>query len=318
MQDGSLLDAVAASDGGRRLLAIVGDPRAEKGRRAGRPPRIDGALGDAALLTGDALVDVRAGRTPRAWTLAAAEPRPVAAELRRRLRGTVSSRFLQGAALVAHEDGFQLRVTAASDPRSSSLADPVVTMRAAALVLDGPDAGTLRADDPAAIEDLSAGRLRLTDSAALVRRPEGLVTLARLAARPELRLGDEARRRARAAFAVGAFAGVRQSRLWFALADLLAAPEAIEALELLQGLSSPAPLHESADVDGALLRRADALRPSGASRPLTLILAVARHAPRRRVRSFLAWWGEPRFDGPEAAAVIAAAGPGHRPRWSQP
>lgn len=300
--------------GGRRLLALIANQHAETNRRRqrDRQHRIDGSLGDQVRLAGDALVDVVAGRTPRIWTLVAQDSRLVGGELRRRLRGSVSSRSVQEALLLRHEDGYALRILDAA--WSGPLADPVLTLRAVALVLDGQDAGTLRGGHPEAISDLDRGVLRLGDDDALRRRPEGLVTLARLAARPELQLTDRARQQAHAAFASGAFAEVRQSRLWFALDDLLAAPEAIEALELLRDLSAPTPLHDSARVDGDLLRRADALLPGGASRALMLVLGVLHDATRSRVAAFMR--RDVRFDGPEALAVIAAAGPQRRPRWA--
>jgi hypothetical protein len=302
------IERVRASPGGRRLLALVADPYAEKSRRRQRPGSIDGPLGDRVRLTGDALVDVVAGREPRVWTVVAERPGPVASELRRRMRGQVSSRFVKQAAhLAQHEDGYAIRVLDAVV--RGPLADPVLTMRAAELVLDGPQAGELRG--PA--DDLLAGTLRLADPDALRRRPEALVTLARLAVRPELTLPGDTREAARAALAAGALGDASHTDLLFALADLWAAPDAIEALELLRDLAAPAPLHESAEIDGALLRRADVLR-GAASRPLTLLLAVARGATRERVRHFS--WSRPDFGGPEARAVIAGAGPQRRPRWA--
>jgi hypothetical protein len=311
-----LLEAVASSPGGRRLLGVFADLRAEKARGSRGRTWIDGAFGDAALLSGDALVDVVAGRTPPRWTLAAVDPIVVAGELRRRLRGTTSSRRVQGAVLLENEGGLSVRVVEAIDaPRHSPLGEPVVTMRALGLVLDGPHAGTLRAGHPDAVADLLDGRLRLTDDAALDGRPEAIVTLARLAARPGVTLDVATARLAATTLTSGAFARARLSRLRFPLDDLLQAPEAIDALELLQGFAPQVPLHESAEIDGDLLRRADALRPPGASPPLTLQLAIARSAYRHRIRSFVG--GHTRFDGPEAAAVIAAAGPEDPPRWSQ-
>jgi hypothetical protein len=291
------------------LQRLFADPRAEKGRRPRRRLMIDGPLGEHAWLTGDALVDLVAARTPRVWTLAADDPRRVAAELRRRLRGTVSSRFVQEAVHLRNEDGRELRILDAE--LRGPLAEPVVTLRGARLFVEGPDAGTL-----ADADDLRGGVLRLTDPDVLRRRPEAVVTIARLAARPELRLDDETRERTRAALADGALAAARMSRLHFALDDLFASPDAIEALEMLRDLSAPHPLHESAEVDGDLLRRADALLPAGADRRRMLRLAVARTATRHRVRSFAGRSVD--FAGPEARAVVAAAGPARRPLWALP
>jgi hypothetical protein len=299
------LERVSASPDGARLLALIADPHAEKRRR--RQDALD-ALGDRMWLGGDALVDVWAGRVPRVWTLVSDDPVALALELRRRLRGNVSSRRLQGAVHLEHEDGLKLRVLDLEG--RGPLAEPVVALRGARLVLDGPRAGALLGEG---VADLLAGRLRLTDPAALERRPEAVVTVARLAVRPELACDVETTDLLRAALAADALGQARQSRLWFALPDLLAAPEAVAALELLRDLRAPAPLHESAEVDGALLRRVEALLGARGSRSVALTLAVARTATRHRVRSFAGWTD---FGGVEARAVIAAAGPERRPRWA--
>jgi hypothetical protein len=242
-----LVKAVGSSPAGRRLLGVLADRRAETSRSSRGRTWIEGTLGDAVVLSGDALVDVVAGRTPRRWTLAAAEPLAVAGELRRRLRGATSSRRVQGAVLLENVDGLSVRVVEAIDaPHHSPLGEPVVTMRAAGLCLDGPRAGTLRAVHREAIADLLGGVVRLTDDEALVRRPEAIVTLARLAARPGNTLDVATARLAGTALSSGAFAHARRSRLWFPLDDLLEAPEAIDALERLQGFAPGVPLHESA------------------------------------------------------------------------
>jgi hypothetical protein len=188
------------------------------------------------------------------------------------------------------------------------LADPVVTLRAGKLHLaDG------RLD---AADDLLAGTMHLVDPDALHRRPAAVLTIARLAARPELNLDDAARAATRDALHGGALVRARQSDVWFVLPDLLASPEAIEALEFLRDLSAPHPVHEGAEIDGDVLRRADHLRRGAGSRPLTLLLAVLRNATRRQVRDFVKLGIDIDFAGPEARAVIAAAGPTRYPRWA--
>lgn len=284
--------AVAASAAGRRLLSVLRSPTAETNRDGRRGPSLDGAIPEVAL-TGDALADLLDGRAPLrfdlTWPGAAAQ---LARELRARLRGDVVRRGWGGVVeLTARvEPALVVRVLsgAGADVADGARAggagdggrwtDPVLTVRAARLMLDG------RLDDPHG--DLAARRVRLRDADGFRRRPEVLLHLARLASRPGWAVEPATLAAARAARAAGALTTAPVVHLGAAFELLLATPELVEGLTLLRELAPSVPLADGVEVDERRLRAA-AAAPDGECAE-AVVRALAPGASRRRIASFLA------------------------------
>ena len=148
------------------------------------------------------------------------------------------------------------------------LTEPVLTMRAAQLSLDGD------VRDPTG--DLEAGRLlRLTDDEALDRQPEGLIVLTRLPARFELEVTESTLASAIAARRGGAPRRRRTLHIGVVLRDLLDCPEAADALAWLEDLAPDVPLHEGVKVDAV---RSGRHRPSPATAATTPSFKRSRRA----------------------------------------
>ena len=167
------------------------------------------------------------------------------------------------------------------------------TVNAIALPLGGTQRGELRAV-PGALEDLSAGRLRVLHDASFINDPTRLLRLARYRARLSFAIDEHTAGLAAAAVSSGALATVSlarigaELRLMFSEANMVAAIASIDDLGLLKELS--AELHfdeETAHETLALLAEAggDDTRPD-------LALLAALLAPR----------GYPLFEGIHDAA----------------
>jgi hypothetical protein len=277
-----LLGRLERDSHGARVLRLLRDPRADVRRGGRRAPQIGGALPGAAV-TADALVDLAIGRVPpRVDVAVSLPPLDLADEVRRRVRGFVVVRSMLGAvelrAPATEPAPFWVRLLPLPGvARAEPLTDPALTVRAARLGLDGE----LFDSDG----DLAAGRLRLTDADALERRPEALLHLARLAVRPGTEVDGSTLAAAVAARRSGAPRTARLAHLGPALADLLAAPDAPEALSWLQELAPELPLAERVRVDLEALRQAAAA--PAASRTEALLRALAPGATRRTLESFI-------------------------------
>ncbi len=286
------LAAVAASAAGARLLRVLRAPRAETNRTGRRGPSFAGEI-EAVAITGDALVDVLDGREPLrfelTWPGAAA---PLARELRARLRGQAIRRDWHGVAELRALDGEPLHVRlrpgggAASGPPpdgseraqvAAAWTDPVLTARAARLTLDGA------LEDPSG--DLAARRVRLLDPDGFRRRPAALLHVARLGSRPGWTIEPETLAAARAARAAGALAEAPVVHLGDAFQLLVAAPELVAALTLLQRLAPEVPLADGVEIDEQRLHAA-AAAPAG-ERAVAVLRALAPGATRTRIAAFL-------------------------------
>lgn len=270
--------AVSASAAGLRLLAVLREPWAETRRRGRRGPTMAGAI-EGVALTGDALPDLLDRREPLRFELTwPGEVAALAQELRARLHGDVVRRAWHDVVELRSADSTPLvvRVRPGGAAADGPWSDPVLTARAARLGLDG------RLDDPGG--DLAARRVRLVDPDGLTRRPEALLHLARLGSRPGWTIAAETLAAAQEARLVGAPASAPVAHAGAALADLLAAPEAVAALELLQRLAPDVALADGVEVDGERLR--SALDAPPAERLDAVLHALAPSAGERRIRDF--------------------------------
>ncbi|WP_210495621.1 hypothetical protein [Patulibacter sp. SYSU D01012] len=287
MRDVDLREGLGATAGGRRLLALLQGPAAE---RASSRSAFSGALPGVAV-TGEALVALRDGRTPAVVDLRwEGAPRELVRELGRRARGGASHRRAQGAVGLVLDAPPAVAVRAhpaAPAPGRGVRADPALTVLTAALPLAGP------VDDPGG--DLAARRVRLADPAVLDRRPEAVLDLARLAVRPGWSLTPDAAAALRAARADGAPATARTTALGVPLADLFDAPadEAVRALELLRDLAPDVPLGPGVVVDVAALRTALG-RPAPGLDDVLHALAPDATPARRRAFAAAAFLRRPR------------------------
>jgi hypothetical protein len=279
MDGRALLDRLAADPHGARVLRALIDPDAEGKAARKRGPRIDGPIPGAAF-TGDTLADLRCGRPPtRIDVCSALAPDELASELKARMRVDGNVRTLLGAVVLPTGiGGVEVRAVPmpGAAPARRPLQEPALTARAATLTIDGD------LHDPSG--DLAAGRLRLIDPDVLGRRPEALVVLARLAARPELTVTDETSTAAIAARRAGAPGRAPRAHIGPHLRDLFAAPEVAEALTWLEGLAPDVPLADGVSVDADRIAAAIAREPY--RRTHAILRALAPDAKNERLVAF--------------------------------
>ena len=147
------------------------------------------------------------------------------------------------------------------------------TVNAIALALGGARRGELRAA-PDALEDLSAGRLRVLHERSFLDDPTRLLRLARYRARLGFEPDERTARLAAEAIAGGALATVSHARIGAELRLALAEPDPVGALESLQQLGVLSALHEAIELDAPLARAALAALPPGSDAwPDVLLLA---------------------------------------------
>jgi tRNA nucleotidyltransferase (CCA-adding enzyme) len=147
------------------------------------------------------------------------------------------------------------------------------TVNAIALALGGARRGELRAA-PDALEDLSAGRLRVLHERSFLDDPTRLLRLARYRARLRFEPDERTARLAAEAIAGGALATVSHARIGAELRLALAEPDPVAALESLQRLGVLSALHEAIELDAPLARAALAALPPGSdASPDVLLLA---------------------------------------------
>ncbi|HMH47419.1 MAG TPA: hypothetical protein VK538_06840 [Solirubrobacteraceae bacterium] len=147
------------------------------------------------------------------------------------------------------------------------------TVNAIALALGGARRGELRAV-PDALEDLSAGKLRVLHERSFLDDPTRLLRLARYRARLGFEPDERTARLAGEAIAGGALATVSHARIGAELRLTLAEPDPVGALESLQQLGVLSALHEAIDLDAPLARAALAALPPGSDAwPDVLLLA---------------------------------------------
>ncbi|MDO8212867.1 hypothetical protein [Conexibacter sp. CPCC 206217] len=280
---GNPLATLASTPTGRRLLAVASDPRAETGRTGRRAPAMAGAIEGVAVI-GDALPDLVDGRTPARIELTwPGEPAELAQKLRRRLGGDLRRRAWHDLIELRAVDGSlqTLRVIPHGRGAGGAWSDPVLTVRAAKLGLDG------RIEDPTG--DLARRCVRLVDPDGFRRRPEAVVHLARLGARPNWTIEPATLAAACEIRRDGAPATAPVVHVGAALATLLVCAEPIAALELLQQLAPDVPLADGVEVDGERLRAAFAAPP--ATRVDAVLRALAPGASRHRIVAFRAGAG---------------------------
>ena len=282
MDGRALLDLLATDPNGARVLDALADPDAEGKAARKRGPQVAGAVPGAAI-TGDALVDLAGGRVrARVDVVSDLAEDELAREVKRRTKVDATVRAFQGCAeLKSHVAAPRyLYLRALPQPGRGAfqrpLIEPVLTMRAAQLSLDG------EFRDPTG--DLEAGRLQLTDDGALERRPEGLIVLARLAARPGLEVSGSTLTSAIAARRRGAPGRAPNAHIGVVLRDLLDSPEAADALAWLEDLAPDVPLYEGVRVDAAAVRAAPS--EPGHRRNAAILTAISPDVPKKRRRAF--------------------------------
>jgi len=280
----ALLDLLAADPNGARVLRALADPDAEGKSARVRGPQLRGAIPGAAV-TSDTLVELGAGMVPRRVDVVSALPaHELAREIKRRTKADASVRAFQGCAeLKSHFNAKRdIYLRALPQPGrglvQQPLIEPMLTVRAARLSLGGD------LHDPAG--DLRAGRLRLTDDEALTRRPEGLIVLARLAARPGLEATEATLACAIAARRAGAPGRAPNGHIGVALRDLFDSPDAAGALAWLEALAPDVPLHEGVRVDAAAVRAAPA--EPGYRRNDAILRAISPGVTEKRRQAFAA------------------------------
>jgi tRNA nucleotidyltransferase (CCA-adding enzyme) len=147
------------------------------------------------------------------------------------------------------------------------------SVNAIALALGGARRGELRAA-PDALEDLSAGKLRVLHERSFLDDPTRLLRLARYRARLGFEPDERTARLAGEAIAGGALATVSHARIGAELRLTLAESDPVAALESLQQLGVLSALHEAIELDAPLARAALAALPPGSDAwPDVLLLA---------------------------------------------
>ena len=178
------------------------------------------------------------------------------------------------------------------------------TVNAIAIALGGPRAGELTAF-PGALEDLSAGRLRVLHDRSFVDDPTRLFRLARYASRLGFAIDPATAALATAAVDGGALGTVSGSRLGTELRLLAQEEDPITALAALRDLGLDHALHARLRIaDEPLARRALAMLPEDGRRDVLALAVAALEIPDRELASLL---DELAFDAGTRDAILAAA-----------
>jgi tRNA nucleotidyltransferase (CCA-adding enzyme) len=291
MQGAAVIEALAARPGGLELLELARERE------------------DLALV-GGAVRDLMLGLTPRELdVVVTGGSAELAAELASRLPGsdarmpettrherfgTVVVEWVNGRIDIAERRAESYRQPGAlPDVRPGTPAEDLerrdFTVNAIAVLLGGPRAGEMEAVEHA-LEDLTAGRLRVLHEGSFLDDPLRLLRLARYRARLGFEVEPGTARLAQSAVAEGALGTVSRARiateLWLASeeSDSASAFTSMDELGALAALSLPTPF------DQPLLRDAWALMPADAVKEIVDVAVLFHPA------------GEPP-DGARAAAA---------------
>lgn len=170
------------------------------------------------------------------------------------------------------------------------------TVNAIAVALGGPRRGGLRAA-PDALEDLSAGRLRVLHERSFLDDPTRLLRLARYCTRLGFELEQRTARLAAEAVEEGALATLSRARFGAELRLALTEPDPLATLIALEQLGALATLHPAMLLDAALARGALAALPTPPDGRRDVLLLACLLLP---VAARLAQAGEPPEPVPRA------------------
>ncbi len=265
-----LLEAMREHPGGRELLKLAGE-------------RDDGAL------VGGATRDLLLGRSPRELDVvvredAAGFARELAARLDPGAEVSAHGRF--GTATVSFSEGTvdvaERRAESYPQPgalpevRAGDVEQDLLrrdfTVNAIAAPMAGLERGCLLSA-PHALEDLSAGALRVMHERSFIDDPTRILRLARYSARLGFAAEPRTAELAAEALAQGALATLSRARVGAELRLALGEREALEAIEELQAIGALAAIEPALRLHDRLTRRALELLPSD-GRPDLLLLAV--------------------------------------------
>lgn len=183
------------------------------------------------------------------------------------------------------------------------------TVNAIAITLGGPRAGELTAA-PNALEDLSAGRLRVLHDRSFIDDPTRLIRLARYASRLGFDVEPATLALARAAIAGGALATVSGARIGSELRLLAREENLVAALIALAELGIDHAIHARFGLgDLGLARRALELLPPDGRRDVLALALAAADVPTAELAPLL---DELALDADTRDGIIAAAGGAQR------
>lgn len=298
-----LLERLRELPGGRELLALA----------AGR---------DDVELVGGAVRDLLLGRTPRELDVVVGQE---AARFAGELAGVEAqehSRFCT--ASVAIERGRVDIATRRGESYAAPGALPAVeagtpeqdlarrdfTVNAIALALGGARVGELR-HVPEALEDLTAGRLRVLHERSFRDDPTRLLRLARYAARLGFEVEEHTAVLAGEALAADALATVSGARIGAELRLALAEPDPVAALAELDRLGVLAALHPRLRFEQSLAEAALELLPDDGRGDLLLLGAIALpltlRAEEDRAVELRALLDKLQFPAPDRDVVVGGA-----------
>ncbi|HWF26121.1 MAG TPA: hypothetical protein VG275_11770 [Solirubrobacteraceae bacterium] len=176
------------------------------------------------------------------------------------------------------------------------------TVNAIAITLGGPSAGELTAA-PRALEDLSAGRLRVLHDGSFIDDPTRLFRLVRYRSRLGFEVEPATLALARAAVTGGALGTVSGARIGAELRLLAGEDDPVAAFAALGGLGLDRAFHPRFGlVDPALARRALALLPPDGRRDVVALALAAADVPRAELRGLL---DELAFDADSRDRILA-------------
>jgi tRNA nucleotidyltransferase (CCA-adding enzyme) len=179
------------------------------------------------------------------------------------------------------------------------------TVNAIAVTLGGPAAGELTAA-PGALEDLSAGRLRVLHDRSFIDDPTRLFRLVRYASRLDFEAEPATLALARGAVTGGALGTVSGARIGAELRLLAGEDDPVAALAALGGLGLDRAIHPRFGLaDPALARRALALLPPDGRRDVLALALAAADVPRAELRTLL---DELAFDADARDGILAITG----------
>ena len=178
------------------------------------------------------------------------------------------------------------------------------TVNAIAVALGRPRAGELTAA-PGALEDLSAGRLRVLHDRSFIDDPTRLLRLARYQSRLGFEIEPATLTLARAAASGGALSTVSGPRVGAELRLIAREEDPVAALTALHELGVDRAIHPSFGLaDPALARRALALLPPEGRRDVLAITLAARRVPSSELAPLL---DDLAFEADARDAALAAA-----------
>jgi tRNA nucleotidyltransferase (CCA-adding enzyme) len=178
------------------------------------------------------------------------------------------------------------------------------TVNAIAITLGGPRAGELTAA-PAALEDLSAGLLRVLHAGSFIDDPTRLIRLARYASRLGFEVEPATLALARTAASGDALGTVSGARIGSDLRLLAREADPVAALEALRELGVDRAIHPRFGIaDPGLARRALALLPPDGRRDVLALALAAAEVPSAELVPLL---DELAFEAASRDAIAATA-----------